>query len=97
MLVATMKKQQGFVRFIIWDPRTVKQLRTVPASESFFNGLHFSDAIRSPHRVVRRKSHRCHSSLFRGRDNCEAFQRLSGLFAAAEIVCPLAILEMIHR
>jgi len=30
MLVTTMKKQQRFVRGLIWDPRAIKQLGTVP-------------------------------------------------------------------
>src|SRR5215475_4300529 len=87
MLVTTMKKHQRVVGCIVWDPRTVKQLSTVPTRESSFNGLHLSGAIRSPHRGARRQSHRCHSYLSYDRNNCEVFRRTIEIFVDAEIVC----------
>src|SRR5436190_11933966 len=97
MLVATMEKQQRFAGCLGWNPRTVKQLGTVPTSESCFSGFHSLAAIPSPHRAVRRQSHRSRSYLFRDRDNCVALQRSVELFADAEIVCLSAMPEMIHR
>src|SRR6476646_7986657 len=87
MLVSTMEKQQRFVRCLGWNPRTVKQFGTVPTTESSFSGFHLLAAIRSLHPAVRRQSHRSRSYLFRDRDNCEASQRPTELFADAELVC----------